>query len=240
MASLSQKDLHHVVSRLPKDVVQMLREDARLCIAGGVIRALIGQEKPSDIDIFGPSQEVLAATAEKLTKIRVERGEPTKVHRTDNAVTTFTAGRLPVQFITRWTFTDFGNVVDSFDFTVCQAAIYFDPTGKQFQSRCADDFYPDLAARRLNYTAPARNEDAGGSLLRVIKYVRRGYSIQVKSLGAVCARLYSGIHAGSLAVIDEAERATVLAGLLREVDPLLVVDGIEIGDDDAHNPERVA
>ena len=52
--------------------------------------------------------------------------------------------------------------------------------------------------------------------MRVIKYIRRGYSIQVKSLGSVCARLYSGIEPGSAAIYDEDARATVLAGLLRE------------------------
>ncbi len=240
MAALVQKDMHHIVSRLPKDVAQLLRDDPRLCIGGGIIRALIGQEKPNDIDFFGPSDEVLKATAEKLCNARNAKGEVTKLHRTDNAVTVFTLNRLPAQFITRWTFTDMQKVVDSFDFTVCQAVIFFDPTDKQFKSCCSEAFYPDLAARRLTYTSPVRNEDAGGSLLRVIKYIRRGYSVQVVSLGAVCARLYSGMREDSAALRDEGQRAKVLAGLLREVDPLLVIDGVEIGEDDDHSPERMA
>lgn len=238
MQTLSKKDVHHVISRLPKDIASMLRDDPRLCIGGGIIRALIGQEKPSDIDVFGPSQEVLQATAKKLSDGRVAKGEQARIHTTDNAVTVFNGVRLPVQFITRWTFTEMANVVQSFDFTVCQAVIFFDPTDKEFKSLCSDDFYPDLAARRLVYTSPVRHEDAGGSLLRVIKYVRRGYSIQVASLGAVAARLYSGIRPESAAIHDEGERAKILTGLLRQVDPLLVIDGIDIGDEDEHNPER--
>lgn len=240
MNTLTPNDLHFVVSRLPKDVVALLRDDPRLCVAGGVIRALIAQEKASDIDMFGPSADVLKATADKLAKVRTEREEKTRVHRTDNATTVFTPGRLPVQFITRWVFSDFSNVVASFDFTVCQAAIYFDPTIKAFQSQCSETFYSDLAARRIVYTAPIRNEDAGGSLLRVIKYIKRGYSIQVQSLGAVCARLYSGIRSDSQAMHDEPARAKVLAGLLREVDPLLIIDGIDISEDDEHSAPRVS
>lgn len=60
------------------------------------------------------------------------------------------------------------------------------------------------------------------------------------SLGAVCARLYSGIRPDSQAVHDEANRGIELAGLLREVDPLLMVDGIEVADEDDHSPVRVA
>src|SRR5690606_22712894 len=148
-------------------------------------------------------------------------------------------GRLPVQFITRWVFTDAKEVMQSFDFTVCQAVIFYDPTTKSFDSHASESFYPDLAARRLNYTSPYRNEDARGSLLRVIKYIRRGYSIQVKSLGAVCARLYSGLEPGSEAIVHEEKRSIVLAGLLREVDPPLVIDGVEISEEDEHNHERM-
>lgn len=240
MTSLLPRDVHHVLGRLPRDVRDALRADPRLMLAGGFIRAVIAQERPSDIDLFGADPALLEATATRIIEGRIAKGEVSRRHNTDNAITVFGGERLPIQFITRWTFSSLAQVVDSFDFTVCQAGIAFDPTLGQFISACADDFYPDLAARRLTYTSPSGSEDAGGSLLRVIKYVRRGYSIQVKSLGAVCSRLYSGIRPESAAITDEGERASVLGGLLREVDPLLVIDGVDIAPEDHHNPERIA
>lgn len=240
MNQLLQKDVHHILSRIPKDVVQLLRDDPRLMIGGGIIRAIVAQEKPNDIDFFGSDKDELKRTAEKLVNQRVAKGEASKMHTTDNAITVFSPGRLPVQFITRWVFAEAVQCLESFDFTVCQAVICFDPIDKHFKASCSESFYPDLAARRLVYTSPRREEEPGGSLLRVIKYVRRGYSIQVLSLGAVCSRLFTGIRADSRAMDDEAHRSQVIGGLLRAVDPLLVIDGIEIGEDDHHSPERVA
>src|SRR3546814_3611509 len=78
-------------------------------------------------------------------------------------------------------------------FTVCQAAVWRTPDG-HWCSTCSDRFYVDLAARRLVYTSPVRDEEAGGSMLRVIKYVKRGYSIQVDSLGRVIDRIVSAVR----------------------------------------------
>src|SRR3546814_3214275 len=89
---------------------------------------------------------------------------------------------MTIQFITRWTFPRAADLWASFDFTVCQAAVWRTPDG-HWCSTCIDRFYVDLAARRLVYTSPVRDEEASGSMLRVIKYVKRGYSIQVDSLG---------------------------------------------------------
>src|SRR3546814_19001015 len=63
-------------------------------------------------------------------------------------------------------------------------------------------------------------------MLRVIKYVRRGYTIQVTSLGAVIARLAMAVKPEKLGDA-EGRWGFVIAGLLREVDPALVVDGLE-------------
>src|SRR5690606_27397644 len=105
---------------------------------------------------------------------------------------------------------------------VCQAAIW--RAGRQsnaeWMSCCSDGFYIDLAGRRLVYTNPVRDEEAGGSLLRVLKYVKRGYTIQVGSLADVVNRLYTAMN-------DEKRFKGIpplaaLDTLLREVDPSLV------------------
>ena len=51
----------------------------------------------------------------------------------------------------------------------CRSLIY----KGMFLAEHIDEFYPDLAARRLVYTAPVRDEEAGGSLLRVRKFIER-------------------------------------------------------------------
>src|SRR3546814_20864227 len=131
---------------------------------------------------------------------------------------------MTVQFITRWTFDNAADLVASFDFTVCQAAIWRNRLG-EWKSLISNSFYIDLAGRRLVYTAPEREEEAGGSMLRVIKYVRRGYTIQVTRLGAVLARLTMAFTPGRLGDA-EGRRGFVIACLLRDVDPAPVFDGL--------------
>jgi hypothetical protein len=227
---LTDNDLRFVVERLPRDIRDLLSQNPkRLYVGGGFVRSVVAGEAPSDVDIFGESPELLEAAAGMLA---ARRGD-TKTHKSKNAITVLSPNRLPVQFITRWTFNSPDGLVNSFDFTVCQAAIW--RTGGQcnaaWASLVGDQFYIDLAGRRLVYTCPEREEEPGGSMLRVIKFVRRGYSIQVTSLGNVIARLSKAVRDSNLA---EHDLGLVLSGLLREVDPLMVIDGLDVADD--HEP----
>lgn len=232
MAELTDNDLRYVVTRLPKDIRQLLTEHhGKLFVGGGFIRATIAGEEPSDIDLFGPDKALLDSIAEILKS----RREGSRLHRSKNAITLVTPNRMPIQFITRWTFDNAAELTASFDFTVCQAAVWRsgNQSNSEWRSSIGERFYIDLAGRRLVYTSPVREEEAGGSMLRVLKYVKRGYSIQVTSLGAVIARLASALRDSPLAQ-TEAGTAQVLAGLLREVDPLTVVDGFDVVDE--HEP----
>jgi len=161
------------------------------------------------------------------------------MHHSDNAITLITENRATVQFITRWTFADGPSLVNSFDFTIVQAAVWWGKNG--WESTTGAGFYADLAARRLVYTHPVRVEEAGGSLLRVLKYVKKGYNIQPGSLGGVVARLYSAIDQEKVAARSvhlgpghdqEKVTAYVITGLLREVDPSLAIDGLDVQNDD--------
>lgn len=232
--TLTPNDVRYVVQRLPRDIRDLLSENAgRLFIGGGFIRATIAGEEPSDIDLFGNDAAFLKTVAELLRSRRAPSNTNVKMHTTNNAITLLTPDRLPVQFITRWTFQDAYRLVESFDFTVCQAAIWRSGNriNSEWRSATGDAFYIDLAGRRLVYTNPIREEEAGGSMLRVLKYVKRGYSIQVTSLGQVIARLADKVRHDSS--IDTGQ---VIAGMLREVDPLLVVDGFDVNSD--HEPEN--
>jgi hypothetical protein len=238
MPELIDADLRFVAQRLPRDIRDLLTANAgKLFVGGGFVRATIAGETPSDIDLFGDNKERLAVIAKDLVASR----PGSKMHTTKNAITVITPDRLSVQFITRWTFDNAEACVASFDFTVCQGVIWRggNQSNSPWRSATGERFYIDLAARRLVYTSPVREEEAGGSMLRVLKYVKRGYSIQVTSLGAVIARMSDKVDFARATATAENPNARittalVLAGMLREVDPLLVVDGFDVVDD--HEP----
>jgi hypothetical protein len=224
MTELLQDDLYYVLSRLPRDLRKLLKEN-KLYLAGGCLRALIAREEVADYDIFGAD----AAEMEKIaTNFALSRKG--RLHKTDNAITVLASPRNPVQFITRWTFPDAVYVAASFDYSIAQAAIWWDADLSKWQSYCSDKFYPDIAAKRLRYLSPQRNEDAGGSMLRMAKFLRRGYTIAPESMGKVMARLLQGVRSDSnFWDGDEEWQAKVLTALLREVDPLTIIDGVEVG-----------
>lgn len=229
-ATLHPDDLRRVVGRLPKDVRELLK-GRHLFVAGGFVRAVIAGEEPSDIDIFGNTEPTMKDAAELLVRGR----DGCRAHDTDNAKTILCPPRLPVQFITRWMYGSAGQLVSSFDFTVCQAAIWRDFGAGDWQSSVSPDFYTDLASRRLRYTSPEREEEPGGSMMRVLKFLRRGYHISPPSLGGVIARLTEDLLDTAkvnevIKRIGETAPMTakdVVIARLREVDPLRVIDGVE-------------
>lgn len=220
MAELTSGDLRLVVSRIPRDIRSMMQEQG-LFVGGGFIRETIAGNPASDIDMFGSEKVGLKASAEYLAS----RRGGAKTHETDNAITVIAHPRLPVQFITRWLFSDAEALMNSFDFTVCQAVLWFDRKKHQWQSVVSDGFYPDLAARRLTYTFPVRDEEAGGSMLRVRKFLQRGWNIQAWALAGVIARV--ALAANITDDTDEQSATHAISRRLFEVDPLLLIDGFE-------------
>ena len=207
--TLMWHDLQWCLRRAPSVVLQALKDNPNnLFVAGGFIRGCIANEDLSDIDLFATTKECAQICAAGLA----DQGH--RLHKTDNAITV-KGYRLPVQFITRWLFDGPENLIASFDFTIAMSAFWWD--GARWCSIAHDRFYPDLAAKRLIYTSPVRIEEAGGSMLRVLKFYQRGYRIPLDSLGAVIARLQSAVRQDE--VRTEEQLARVLSGLLREVDP---------------------
>lgn len=234
MRPLSPADLRHVVQVVPKDVRQLLTDNyKRLFLGGGFIREIVAGGDVVDLDLFADSKERAELIADDLVRIRGGEKSGTKKHVSKNAITVITPNRLPVQFITRWTFEKPADLVASFDFTVCQAALWRDgrQSNDRWMSLTHEDFYRDLAGRNLIYTSPQREEEAGGSLLRVLKFVRRGYRIQVGALANVLTRVVDKVDADRQGGLPT---AAILDGLLREVDPLMVIDGFDVEDD--HEP----
>lgn len=230
LTTLADEDVRYIVSRLPRDIRDLMTQYPKLVLAGGFIRAVIAGEEASDIDLFGPTQEYIGMASASLQAVRPGH----QFFSTGNAMTLTTAGKTPVQFITRWTYEEPHGLLRSFDFTIAKAGVYF--KAGIWHGLCHVRFYRDLAAKRLHYTSPVRNEDAGGSILRVQKFLSKGYRIAPESLGAVIARLVMSLDWGKLPATDdnverEAGIARVLTALMREVDPLTLVDGVEATED---------
>lgn len=220
MKELDRSDLIFCLRRLPKAFLEIIKRPRwanKVFLGGGFIRSVIANEPINDVDIFVPTKE----DAEMLAnEIRAEMNVK-RVHKTEFASTL--VGTSPtLQIIHKWMYDRPQDVIGSFDFTICQAVIWWD--GGQYRSECSERYYRDLAAKRLVYTKPKRIEEAGGSTLRLLKYYQKGYRTPLDSLGATLARLFMAVDMeailGATKGLDaEDQIAKVLTGLLRTVDP---------------------
>lgn len=211
MISLPRDDLKWCLNRLPKDVLELMQKEGdNVVLAGGYIRARITGEKPSDIDMFTKTAESAELYARRLA------GDHKKLIETDNAYSVVSKG-LMVQFIKKWVYEKPSDILESFDFTIARAGIWF--ADKEWHGLCDNRYYIDLAAKRLVYCSPKRIEEVGGSMLRVLKFYQRGYRIPLDSLGGVIARVMTGIDFEMIDAQSEEDWKYIITGLLREVDP---------------------
>jgi len=229
---LSYHDLQFVLQRAPWGLLHVMRKPewaGRIFVGGGFIRSVVAGDEVNDVDVFVKSKADAQALSIHLAKISPEQYSAPAQRRdagiieTDNAIT-LTKIKPTVQIIHRWVFENPEDVANSFDFTICCAVFWWgakEPGSRpNWQSFCEDRFYQDVASRRLIYRSPKRNEDAGGSLLRVLKYYQKGYRIPVDSLAAVIGRLMSAYQPTLEGfTLSEEHVSKVVCGLLREVDP---------------------
>ena len=220
---LNPIDLNWCVRLLPNKLRELIKHE-EIIVSGGYIRACIAKESISDIDLFTYSKEYAAELALQLSDNKKE-----KLYTTNNAITIRTL-QYPLQFITRWTFDSPSLVVNSFDFTICQAAFWWDHYCQKWCSIVSPSFYSDLAAKRLVYTIPIREEEPGGSMLRILKYYQRGYKVPLDSLAKIIARTVGKIYIdkenmlNKEGYIKEDALFPIIRGLLYEVDPLIDPD----------------
>lgn len=239
MRELSWHDFQWCLKRTPRRVLELLRaRPGTVFIGGGFVRAVIANEPVNDIDLFTTDKDSALSACRFLLDLKDGQKAGRKIHESDNAFTV-KGLRLPIQIIHRWAYTEPAALMEYFDFTIAMAGFWWSLTGSEetyvennevkmrpagkWNSICDPRFYEDLEAKRLRYTSPQRNEDAGGSMLRVLKFYQRGYRIPLNCLGAVVSRLVKGIDFDAVSGGTEATRekqiAKVISGLLREVDP---------------------
>ncbi len=223
---LSPYDIYWCRLRLPKALYELMKtQGPKLVVAGGFVRSCVSGEKVSDVDCFAQSKEEAALMALELAG--KDKG---RIYETDNAYT-IRGFKPAVQIIHRWTFPSPVELIQSFDFTIARAAFWYE--NERMESICDDDFYPDLAGKRIVYRAPIRDEEPGGTLLRVLKFYQRGYRIPLDSMGLVIGRLLSGVEDINFEkrktmnkTAWEKQMGKLLAGLLREVDPAIDPDHV--------------
>lgn len=209
---LDRQDLAWALRRMPKALSDVMKEkewSKSIFVGGGFLRSIVSNETVNDVDVFVKNEKDAELLAYKLCNDKKD------IIKTDNAYTI--KGKMVIQIIHRWVFEKPEDVSNSFDFTVCCAVIFFD--GENFDSFCDERFYIDIAAKRIIYRVPVRNEDAGGSMLRVLKYYQKGYRIPLDSLGAIIARLVVAVDFSRIDKNNEADVAKIITGLLHEVDP---------------------
>lgn len=228
---LNPHDLQQAIRRLPKELVQELRNHpGKIMVGGGYLRSVVANEFVNDIDVFVPSRADAEALAKRLSAAGRSGGRPTrKIHESPFAYSVHEYKPM-IQIIHRWTFDNCESVCQSFDFTCCAAAFTWesfesDPKAGRWTSYCDEGFYTAVAAKRLIYTCPKREEEPGGSTLRILKYYQKGYRVPLDSLSQVLSRLFLGVINPDkpwrivLEERDEYQLARILCGLLRDVDP---------------------
>lgn len=186
MRDLNIADRNWAVSRLPTELRQtMEQEPGPIVVAGGFLRSTITGDEVRDIDVFvgdGLRARVLARRVLAAMKL------PAEVYATPNAISL--RGTHPmIQIITRWTYDCLDACLASFDFTIAQAGLMYNRRCEQWDGRCHPRYYEDLAAKRLIYTSPARDEDSGGSMLRLLTFVSRGYGAPLATTAQVVGRV---------------------------------------------------
>lgn len=136
-------------------------------IAGGALRrTLQGQEPDSDFDLFFRDKEQLDAFAAQLDAFNMNKVRETEHHLHFRGVLGGKGPQRDVQLIKFKFYTDAADVIDSFDYTICQFA--FD--GKSLT--CGDFALWDLGRKRLavhKITFPV------SSARRLLKYAQQGY-----------------------------------------------------------------
>ena len=197
MNKLHPADLMNCVRGLPAELIYVMSNitSERLCVAGGYITSTILGKEFSDIDIFikNPGDHVSIRS-----DLRVAAGDPNMACIETNNAITLKGFNPNIQIIHKWTFRSPKEAADSFDFTCCAVAIWFDSVKGEWDSYCVDTYYSDLAAKRIVYQFPTREENPSHSITRIQKYIKKGYTIDSDSLAGMLARFFNSVQNGSL------------------------------------------
>lgn len=193
---LNPVDLDKVVMSLPSGVRSVLKKFSGLFLCGGYIQSIISNTTPGDIDIYATDHNVLFKAAGVISNDRryaSSIGENARTYDPES-------GSPPIQLITAKYFPAPDKVLETFDFEVCRAAVWWgfsDENGPEvrrprWNSQCSSVFYRDLASKRLSYTRADGWGNGASALARVLKYAAKGFTIEPDDLSLVVAKMLAG------------------------------------------------
>lgn len=175
-----------VVDALPPSVRTLLVETGpKIMVAGGFVRDTITGATPKDVDLFGLERSMVYEAAGSFEE-NDEKGEYGR-SETENAITFLPLSGPLVQFIIRDIRNTHEQTLKAFDFSICQAGVYFD-ADNGWVGIASDAFFTDLVDKRLTYTDPPHN-NALGSLLRLVRFTERGWSSNDPTVAAILGRV---------------------------------------------------
>jgi hypothetical protein len=220
---LTTDEVNRIVAELPDKVVRLMKKyPGEIRVGGGMPRSVLDDADIKDIDIFVSSRL-------NPKRIALELMDGTdEIRMTENALTIVSDSGFipPIQVIQRWQYDTLDQLLEAFDFTIAQIAISYNGFGADFIGACSEAFRADLKSKRLTYLSPIRDEVPGGSLLRVLKFHRRGYRINVAEYAKVITRMLRDVdweeilrkYPQSSVPFDD-EVCRIIESRLFEVDP---------------------
>jgi hypothetical protein len=193
-----------IVAALPTEIRELaISEGPNILIAGGFCRDVMTGAEPKDIDIFSVSSQAMHNAIHNFDwtehyTARLTANAKSFIHDDDGP---------DVQFISRVYYADHFEAVKSFDFSICQVGVFYIP-GKGWEGICTVEYMEDLPEFKMRYTAPERDEDPGASLLRMVKFVSRGYKIAEADIARVMGRFVVKLDEEPRSVPETEESAT--------------------------------
>lgn len=198
---LDKKNTQRLIDNLPSDVVDCMK-NFPVVVAGGFCRSIMQNTPVKDIDCFLLRKDISFGGIDFCLSPICEHDLVIKYFydytyfSTDNAITlrkkyykSYEYHDICVQFITRWKFCSVQEILNSFDYTNSQCALWFDPLAQEFVAECTEDFIDAVNSYKLVYTAPIRDEDSAGSFKRMLKFISMGWRIDTDNMAKVLARL---------------------------------------------------
>lgn len=171
-------------------------------IAGGFIRSYYSREIPNDMDLYFYNNKDFEKSKKKLIKLKWEL-----IYSTNLALTLKKDNKL-IQLIKPNSdaivkIKTPEDLIESFDFTVCQACFFKKEKGLNDILRENDDgkdayyeyfsesFFEDLASKTLIYTG---SEMPLSSLKRAIKYTKKGFYVSDRCIIKIVKDLYEKVN----------------------------------------------
>lgn len=175
-----------------------LLQETKAMIAGGAMISVLNRDKPNDLDVYFKNKYDLAKFVSLLPSVH----QPSFACMSQTSRSAiFTDNKLKVNIVYLDTFASLREVFASFDYTCCMA-------GYDFEHDCVatdDSFWHDHSTQSLRYTQQSRFPI--GALVRLQKYVQRGYTIDYASL----LRLYDDLR--KIEIEDGEELVNQLGGM---------------------------